>query len=510
MAYLLGLDVGTSGVKALLVTEDGHLASSCLEEYSLASPKPGWSEQDPADLWAGAIAAIGGVLAKEGISGREIKAVGLSGQMHSSVFLDADRKVIRPAILWNDTRTAAQCREMEERVGSEQLRQIACNPALDGFTAPKVLWLRSNEPENYARLRHLVLPKDYIRYLLTGELKMEISDAAGTLLLDVRQGHWSQEICEALDLDMSILPPLVQSSEVAGFITDEIAAKTGLAPGTPVVGGGADNACGAVGSGVVKAGRAMISLGTSGVMLAHLEQPSLLERGTIHMFNSAVPQEFYMMGVVLSAGLSYRWVRDTFGGPEALVAKASNSDPYTLLGDQAQQVPPGANGLVFLPYLTGERTPHGDADARGVFFGLNPGHTKGDVVRSVLEGTAFAFRDSLTLLRAAGWQGASARIIGGGAKSPLWRSIIASTLNMAVETINVDEGPAFGAALLAGVGVGSFSTAAEAADTFVKITGTVEPDRAWVPVYEEYYGLYQDLYPALKPSYSRLAQILGR
>ncbi len=510
MAYLLGLDIGTSGIKALLVREDGRLAASHLEENPSASPKPGWSEQEPADLWKNTVRAIQGVLAREGISGEDVRAVGLSGQMHSSVFLDEHMRVIRPAILWNDTRTAEQCREMEDRVGSQRLRQVAANPALDGFTAPKVLWLRRHEPDNFSRLRHLVLPKDYIRWLLTGELNMEISDAAGTLLLDVRAGQWSQEICSALDLPMSILPKLLQSSEVAGGITADMAAETGLKAGTPVVGGGADNACGAVGSGVVKPGRAMISLGTSGVMLAHLQQPRILEQGTVHMFRSAVLDEFYMMGVVLSAGLSYGWLRDTIGGPERIVAEALGSDPYTLLSEEAARSTPGSRGLVFLPYLTGERTPHGDPQARGVFFGLDPSHGRGDMVRSVLEGTAFAFRDCLGLLRAAGWQGTTARIIGGGARSPLWRSIIASTTQVTVETINIDEGPAFGAALLAGVGVGSFSNVGEAADSFVSITGTVEPNPQWMTVYDEYYQLYTELYPALKGSYSRLAEITGR
>lgn len=510
MDFFLGLDIGTSGVKALLVTTEGTLAASVVEEYPLYSPKPGWSEQDPEDLWQATIKAIRSVLAKQGIRGEQIKAVGLSGQMHSSVFLDASAKPIRRAILWNDTRTTEQCREIEDRVGRERLREITANPALEGFTAPKILWLRKHEPEHYGQMRWVVLPKDYIRYRLIDEMNMEISDAAGTLLLDVHQGQWSREILQALDLPAEAFPPLVGSHTIAGHITEKTAAETNLMKGTPVVGGGADNACGAVGSGVVQEGRAMISLGTSGVMLAHLSKPQRLREGTIHMFNSAVPEEYYMMGVILSAGLSFRWLRDVIAGPERLVAAATGKDPYEYMGTEASLAAPGSGGVLFLPYLTGERTPHGDANCRGTFFGLHSAVRRNELIRSVMEGIAFAFRDSLELLHQAGWSGRSARIIGGGGKSLLWQRIMASATGLTLETINVDEGPAFGAALLAGVGVGTYADLAEAADVFIRVTGTTEPDPQWSPVYEEYYSVYRDLYPALKNSFRQLAVITGR
>ncbi len=509
MAYMLGLDIGTSGVKALLVKDTGMVVGSALQEYPFHSPRPGWTEQEPEDMWQGTIIALGKVLTKFGVDPKEIKGIGMSGQMHSSVFLDSNAQVIRPAILWNDSRTTKQCRDMEALVGRDLLMSEACNPALEGFTAPKILWLRENEPENFEKLRWLVLPKDYIRYRLTSEIKMEISDAAGTLLLNVKERTWSRRIVDKLDLSMEILPPLVNSSQIAGEITAEVAELTGLVQGTPVVGGGADNACGAVGSGIVQTGRAMISLGTSGVMLAHLDSPSLPTGGTIHMFNHAVTNKFYMMGVVLSAGLSYRWFRDELGQMEQIVGAQLDEDAYSLLTQQASLSGPGSQGLVFLPYLTGERTPHGDGNARGVFFGLSASHTRRDMVRAILEGVGFAFRDSLLLLRNAGWQGGAVRCIGGGAKAKLWREIIASILGLQVQTLNTDEGPGLGAALLAGVGTGMFKDPAEASDALLTVTSTVDPNQEWAKVYRDLYSIYQGLYPALKPMYVKLANING-
>lgn len=507
MGYLLGLDIGTSGVKALLISDNGQVIGSALQEYPFYSPRPGWTEQHPEDMWQGTITALSKVLADFQVDPKDIKGIGLSGQMHSSVFLDNNGSVIRPAILWNDSRTTKQCREIENLVGKDLLLKEACNPALEGFTAPKVLWLRENEPENFERVRWLVLPKDYIRYRLTDKINMEISDAAGTLFLNVREGRWSSVIMDKLNLPMEILPPLVRSAEVVGGITKEVAELTGLAEGTPVVGGGADNACGAVGSGIVQAGRAMMSLGTSGVMLAHLDQPNLPSGGTIHMFNHAVTDRFYMMGVILSAGLSYRWFRDQLGQIEQAMAKELHTDPYVLLSQEAALSPVGSQGLLFLPYLTGERTPHGDGNARGGFFGLSASHTRKDMIRSILEGVGFAFQDSLQLLQAAGWQGDSIRCIGGGAKSELWREILASILGLQVQTLNTDEGPGLGAALLAGVGTGIFKDLSEASDSILEVTSSIDPNPAWSKKYEELYPIYRSLYPALKPVYDSLAKI---
>ncbi|HBN95496.1 MAG TPA: xylulokinase, partial [Firmicutes bacterium] len=349
MGYLLGIDIGTSAVKALLLRTSGNVAGSFTTEYPLFSPRPGWSEQNPEDMWEATITAIKGVMSKCNVSGETVLGIGLSGQMHSSVFLDVEHEVIRPAILWNDVRTSAECRYIEETVDRKVLLEEVCNPVLEGFTLPKLLWLRNHEPENFAKVRHLVLPKDYVRYRLTGNLHMEVSDAAGMLMMNVRNQIWSEPILGALDLSSDILPPIVESGEIAGTISAEVANLTGLKEGTPVVGGGADNACGAVGSGVVTPGRGMMSLGTSGVLLAHLAEPRLITHGTVHMFNSCIPGQFYMMGVMLSAGLSLNWFRKQLG---------LESEPYDALTKKAADAPPGSRGLVFLPYLTGERTPH--------------------------------------------------------------------------------------------------------------------------------------------------------
>jgi xylulokinase len=496
MGYLLGLDIGTSAVKALLLKTNGDVAGSVTTEYPYFSPKPGWSEQNPEDMWQATVASIQAVMKKLHVTGEEIVGIGLSGQMHSSVFLDGDRQVIRPAILWNDVRTSAECRYIEESVDREVLVEEVCNPVLEGFTLPKLLWLRNHEPENFDRLRHLVLPKDYVRFRLTGSLHMEVSDAAGMLMMNVRKQVWSEPVLKALGLSSDILPPIVESSEVAGTITAEIANLTGLKAGTPVVGGGADNACGAVGSGVVKPGRGMVSLGTSGVLLAHLASPKLITHGTVHMFNSCIPGQFYMMGVMLSAGLSLSWLRKQLG---------REAEPYDALTERAATAPPGSRGLVFLPYLTGERTPHGDANCRASFVGLSATHGEAELTRAVLEGVAFGLCDSVELLRSAGWQGTGIRALGGGARSPLWKEIIASATDLALEEINVDEGPALGAAILAGVGAGVYASVLEASDSIISVERVVEPNPAWREIYKELHAIYKDLYPALKDSFDRLA-----
>lgn len=496
MGYLLGLDIGTSAVKALLLQTSGQVLGSVLVEYPLMTPRPGWSEQNPEDMWNATVKSIKEVMAKFEVAPDSILGIGLSGQMHSSVFLDQDRRVIRPAILWNDVRTSSQCRFIENTVDPEVLRSEVCNPVLEGFTLPKVLWLKEEEPDNYSKLRWLVLPKDYIRFRLTDNLHMEVSDAAGMLMMNVRKQEWSKAMLEAFDINGEILPPIVQSHEVTGTITPETAELTGLKAGTPVVGGGADNACGAVGSGVVTPGRGMVSLGTSGVILAHLAEPKLTSGGTVHMFNSAVPDQFYMMGVMLSAGLSFSWFRNQFAAGKA----------YDELTDLASAVPAGSRGLVFLPYLSGERTPHGDANARGTFVGLSATHGIPEMTRAVLEGVAFGFKDSVDLLRQAGWKGTSLRALGGGARSPLWKEIIASATGLVLEEINIDEGPALGAAILAGVGAGVYDNIQEASDSIIKVERSVEPNPKWQEVYTELHQVYKELYPALKGSFSRLAQ----
>jgi xylulokinase len=502
MAYLLGLDVGTTGCKAAIFNEAGTTIASHTEEYPLYHPHPGWAEQEPEEWWRGTVGAIRGVLGSGGIPAGEIAAVGLSGQMHGAVLLDEGMRPVRRAIIWSDVRTTPQCREITERVGAERLVQLAGNPALEGFTAPKVLWVREHEPENFARARLLLLPKDYVRFRLTGDIAMEVSDAAGTLLFDVRGGHWSEELLRLLDLPASLLPKVRGSAEVCGRITPDVAALIGLVAGTPVVGGGADNACGAVGTGVVRDGLVAVSIGTSGTVLAHSSEPKIDPLGRVHTFNHAVPRAFYLMGVHQAAGFSLRWLRDTLG-----VQGGDGTSPYALMTSEAAQVPALSEGLWFLPYLQGERTPHMDGSARGVFFGLSGVHGRGHLTRAVLEGVAYSLRDSVEILRELGVVMGEVRVTGGGAQSDVWMGILASVLGIGLVRTSASEGPAFGAALLAGVGAGVYGSIPEACDRTIRSLETIEPDPALQSRYTEGYGLYRDLYPPLKDLYARAATI---
>ena len=510
MAYLLGIDIGTTGVKTLLVDERGRTVASCTVPHPLHTPKPGWTEQDPEDWWRGTVESVGKVLRDSGVKPDAIAGVGLSGQMHSSVFLDDRDRVIRPAILWNDGRTTPQCRWMTERVGEENLRRWVANPALEGFTAPKVLWLRENEPENYKKVRTLLLAKDYIRFRLTGEKATEYSDAAGTILLDVRNRRWSEEMLEALELPEDILPPLYESVEVCGRVTKEAGELTGLAPGTPVVGGGADNACGATGAGVVREGRVLSSVGTSGTVVAPSETVQVDPEMRAHTFCHSVPGMWYVMGVVLSAGGSLRWFRDVLGQIEAMAGELTGVEAYDLLTKEAERAEPGSEGLIFLPYITGERTPHRDADARGVLFGLSARHGRAQIIRAVLEGITFAMRDSLEIIRGLGIRVDEIRATGGGAKSPFWRQLQADIYGAPVHTPTNTEGPAFGAALMAGVGAGLFSDLREAADELVHIATAAEPDPERTKLYDEFYDVFRSLYPALRERFKETAELVRR
>ena len=511
MQALLGIDLGTTGVKAaLFAAEDGHVLSSAFVDYPLMHPQPGWAEQDPADWWRATIAAIRTCLtqaALHGVQPADVRGVGLSGQMHGVVLLDEASMVLRPCIIWMDQRSDAQCRWMTERVGAKRLIEYVSNPALPGFSAPKALWVRDNEPDIFARTRTIILPKDYIRYRLTGVLAMEISDAAGTCLLDVKHGVWSREVLEAIDLDPALLPPIVAADAVCGTITDEVAALTGLQPGTPVAGGGADNACGAVGNGVVQPGLALVSIGTSGVVLAYAETPQVDMSGPVprvHTFNHAVPNAWYLMGVTQGAGLSLRWVRDNIGLPERALEPWTGLDAYELLAKEAESVPPGCNGLLFLPYLQGERTPHLDAFARGGWIGLTASHDRRYLVRAVLEGVAFSLKDCFRIIGEQGLSLEQVRATGGGAKSPLWRQIIADVLGVELVRMNAQEGPAFGAALLAGVASGIYSSVQQACEATIRIEERTQPRTEVEPTYARVYENYQALYPALKPIFNRL------
>ncbi|ACL70698.1 xylulokinase [Halothermothrix orenii] len=499
MGYLIGLDIGTSGVKGILVSVTGDIVASRTEGYPLATPNPGWAEQDPEDWWQATKKVINGLLTDSQIDPGTVRGISLSGQMHSSVFLNDKMEVIRPAILWSDTRTTRQCQEIYNRVdGLESLIDLVSNPALEGFTAPKILWLRDNEPENFEEVKLVLLPKDYIRYKLTGEINTEVSDAAGTLLLDVVEKDWSKEILDRLNLDREMLPPVLDSTEIAGKVLPGVAVETGLKPGTPVVAGGADNACGAVGSGIVSEGRVMVSVGSSGVVLAQANNPRADKQGRIHLFNHAAPDKWYMMGVMLSAGMSFKWMKEKMFNDRL---------DYDKLNELADSVDPGCEGLLFLPYLYGERTPHADANARGVYFGISGKHHQGHFIRAVMEGVTFGLKDSLELIKEKGVTIKEIRAIGGGAKSRIWQQIMADIFGQEINLLNIEEGPAFGAALIAGVGVGEYANFKEAEDKIIKVRKTIEPDSNNVQHYNDLYQLYRKLYTSLKDDFKALSDL---
>jgi xylulokinase len=509
-SWLLGIDLGTSGVKVILLPADAVEARPVAEatvEYPLFTPRPGWSEQNPEDWWDRVARAVRAVLEQGAIAPEQVAALALSGQMHGAVLLDPRGQVLRPAILWNDARSGPQCAAITERVGLPNLVRWVANPALAGFTAPKILWVREHEPEQYSRLATVLLPKDYINYRLTGELATEVSDASGTLLFDVAHRRWSDEMLAALDLSPAILPPVHLSTSIIGGVTPEAARATGLAAGTPVVAGGADNACAAVGLGVIDDGQVATSIGTSGTVIAPSAEPRLDPQARLHTFCHAVPDTWYLMGVVLSAGGSLRWFRDTLAPEEVRRTAAEGRDPYDVIMQEAASAPAGSEGLFFLPYLSGERTPHGDPDARGVFFGLSLRHTRAHLARSVIEGVTFALADSTDLMRGLGLDLSIVRATGGGARSPFWRQLQADVLNARVVTALADVGPAFGAAILAGVGVGAFDSVAAATDRLVRVGGEIAPDPAAVELYRRHHALYDHLYPALQAEFAALARL---
>ena len=510
MRYLVGIDVGTTGTKTILTDERGNLVASSLEEYPLYTPRPKWSEQDPADWWRATVNSIKSVLAESQVKPGDVSGVGLSGQMHGLVLIDKDYNVLRPAILWNDVRTTEQCHYITEKVGKALLVKSTCNPALEGFTAPKVIWVRDNEPAIYDKAFKMMLPKDYVRFRLTGEIACEVSDAAGTILFDVRNREWSREVLDRLDISPDLMPPCYESIDVCGTITSEVADMTGLYPGTPVVGGGADNACTAVGNGIVVTGKTSASIGTSGTMLTPTNTAEVDPELRAHTFCHCVPHKWYVMGVMLSAGGAFRWLRDTLGDKEVEQAQKKGVDPYEILTEEAAKVEPGCEGLVFLPYLTGERTPHGDANAKGVFFGLTLRHGKNHVVRSVMEGVTYGMRDSLEIISGLGLDVGQITATGGGARSALWRQMQADIYGAEVVTINIAEGPAFGAAILAGVGSGVYNSIEEATGEIVKVTSATQPIEDNRRVYQEYYQIYRSLYPALKPEFDRVSETVAK
>ncbi|MDW8052667.1 MAG: xylulokinase [Armatimonadota bacterium] len=490
--YLLGIDLGTSGVKALLIDAAGRVIATATETYPLYTPQPLWAEQDPNEWWDATCRAIRQLLSTSQVNPADIKGIGLSGQMHGSVFLDEAGESIRPALLWCDQRTAAECAWITERVGESTVLQTTLNPVLTGFQAGKIIWLRNHEPAHFARVRRVLLPKDFIRYRLTGEAATEVSDASGTALFDVPKRDWAYDILDTLELPREWFPKVYESPEITGRVSAQAAQATGLAEGTPVVGGAGDQAAGAVGVGVVESGRASVSIGTSGVVFAHLDAPRVDLQYRTHTFCHAVPGAWHVMGVMLMAGGALQWYRDTFA-PDV---------PFETLLQEAEGVAAGAEGLLFAPYLSGERTPYPDPQARGAFVGLTIAHKRGHCTRAVLEGVAFGLRDSLEILRAMQVPLHELRLTGGGAKSPLWRQILASVFQQPVYTLQAEEGPAYGVALLAGVGVGVWRSVPEACAATVQIASHTTPNPAQAAVYESAYTRYRQLYPTLKPLWS--------
>ncbi len=507
MRYVIGIDIGTSGTKTVLFDELGAVVSSSTVEYPMYQPQNGYAEQDPADWYNASVATVKNVIENSGIKSEDIVGIGLSGQMHGLVMLDENGEVIRNSIIWCDQRTEKEVAEMNEKVGREKLIEITANPALTGWTAAKILWVKNNEPENYAKCKHILLPKDYIRYKLTGVFATEVSDASGMQLLDVPNRCWSQELCEALGIDISMLAKVYESCEVTGFVTAEISEITGLSEGTPVVGGAGDNAAAAVGTGVVCDGKAFTTIGTSGVVFAHTSKISVDPKGRVHTCCAAVPGCWHIMGVVQSAGLSLKWFRDNFCQAEKDTAALMGVDPYYLMDKEAETVPIGANRLLYLPYLMGERTPHLDPNARGMFFGLSAIHTKKDMLRAVMEGVTYALRDSVEICREMGINVADMMACGGGGTSALWRQMLADQYGCSVKTASSKEGPALGVAILALVGAGVYSSVPEACEKIVKTDKVQEPISENVEVYEKYFSLYDEIYPAVKTQFAKLSQL---
>ena len=508
MSVFLGIDIGTSGTKTLAIDAEGKILADAMETYPLYQPKPLWSEQDPEDWWQATIRSVRRVLKAARLKPADVKAIGLSGQMHGSVFLDKNSKVIRRAILWNDQRTAAECREIEERAGgrSELIRMVA-NPALTGFTAPKILWLRNHEPKNFEKTRKVLLPKDEIRRRLTGEFATEVSDASGMLLLDVARRTWSTELLSKLQLDADLLGRCYESEEVTGKLTSQAAETLGLSTDCIVVGGAGDCAAGAVGNGIVTKGVLSTSLGTSGVVFVHSDEVKIDPEGRVHTFCHAVHGKWHMMGVNLSAGGSLQWFRNALCQADVAAAKKKKTDVYNLLTEEAGKAPAGSHGLFFLPYLSGERTPHADPDARGCFVGLTLSHGRGHLIRAVMEGVTYSMRESLAIFEGLDVPIRQIRASGGGARSSLWRQIQADMFGRKVVTINSEEGPAYGVALLAAVGAGAYRDITEACSATIRVVQQTAPNRAAKKVYDRAFPIYQQLYRSLKSDFKAIAAL---
>lgn len=504
MSYLIGIDLSTTAATTLVLHENGTVISSASEEYPLLTPHHNWAEQNPDDWWAATKKSIQRALAHTAIDRREIKAIGLTGQMHGLVLMDKTGRVLRPAILWNDQRTDEECKWITEQMGFSRLVECVANPALCGFTAPKILWVKRHEPQVYEKIAHVLLPKDYIRYCLTGVYATDVSDASGMLLLDVRKRTWSQEMLTLLGIAREWLPTCFESTEITGHITHAIARETGLPSGIPVVAGAGDQAAHAVGSGIVRQGLVSATIGTSGVVFAHTDTLTIDPQARLHAFCHAVPHTWHQMGVMLSAGGSLRWFRDTFCAEEKIRAAQQGCDVYDIVIGQTYAIPVGSEGLLFMPYLTGERTPYPDPDARGAFIGLTIRHTKAHCIRAVLEGVAFGLRDSLELIKNMGQRITEVRVSGGGARSDIWRHILADVFGTEIVMTTITEGAAYGAALLAGVGTHVYASLPDACDHTIHVTQRITPNEKNAQKYQSLYAVYQSLYPTMKPVFEKL------
>jgi xylulokinase len=508
MSVYLGIDIGTSGTKTMAINAKGKILAQALATYPCHHPKPLWSEQDPDDWWDATVKTVRAVVKQAKLKPADVKAIGLSGQMHGSVFLDKKGNVVRRALLWNDQRTAAECVEIEKRAGGRKaLIGMVANPALTGFTAPKILWLRNNEPKNFAKVTKVLLPKDDVRRRLTGEFATEVSDASGMLLLDVVNRKWSQPLLSKLELDESLFATCYESEQVTGKLTPEVAKLLGLSTDCVVVGGAGDCAAGAVGNGIVRKGVLSTSIGTSGVVFVHSDTPQVDPEGRLHTFCHAVHGKWHMMGVTLAAGGSLQWFRNALCEADLAVAKRKKIDVYDLLTEEAAKTPPGAEGLFFLPYLAGERTPHADPLARGAFVGLTLKHARGHLVRSVMEGVTYSLRDCLSIIEEQGVAVKQVRASGGGAKSAFWRQMQADVLGKTVVTMAADEGPGYGVALLAAVGAGEFKDVVEACDATVKTARETKTAAKVKPKYDAAFPIYQKLYRSLREDFRTIAQL---
>ncbi|MDA1314417.1 MAG: xylulokinase [Acidobacteria bacterium] len=506
MKYWLGLDIGTGGSRALLVDEDGLVAGGVTAPHEdMRMPKPLWAEQYPENWWRAAQQAIRGVLQETGVGSDNVAAVGLSGQMHGLVLLDQNDEVLRPAIIWCDQRCQDQVDWINATAGAEMVLEQTANPMLTGFTAPKLLWVRDHEPGVYEKVRHVLLPKDYIRFRLTGEFAGDVSDSSGTALFDVVKRRWAGPLIEKLGIERSILPAVFESTEVTGVISDSASERTGLNAGTPVVAGAGDQAASAVGNGIVEPGLVSLTIGTSGVVFSQLDEVGYDPRGRVHTFCHAVPGKWHVMGVTQGAGLSLQWFRNQLAGDLVAEAGRRGVDPYELLTEEAAEAPAGSEGLFWLPYLMGERTPHLDAQARGGWIGLTARHTRAHMARSVVEGVSYSLKDCLEIVKSLGVDATQVRASGGGARSVFWRRVLAATLDVPIVTLESQEGSAYGAAVLAMVGSGGFGSVEEACRTVIQESSRVEPDADWRTRYAEGYKMFQNLYPALRPLFPGMA-----